>query len=62
MFGNRKVLAGLMIACVTTLYFLALVVLSPVYLFWPSRIRGLSYGQTVATRWILVRHAWRRLH
>ena len=46
----------------TRFYFLALVVLSPVYLFWPSRIRGLSYGQTVATRWILVRRAWRRLH
>ena len=61
MIWHRKALSGLMIGCFIAIYFVFLVLISPVYLFWPSRIRGLSYAKTVATRWILVRHAWRRL-
>ena len=53
--------AGLLLFLIIALYILALVVVSPFFLLWPSRYPDLTYIETVATRWKLVRHILRRV-
>ncbi len=40
-------------------YFVGLVIWSPLFLFWPRRYEDMSYCETVATRWVLVRYIWK---
>jgi hypothetical protein len=53
-----EVIRGLLLIVVFAAYILGLTLWSPLFLFWPRRYEGMSYLETVATRWVLVRHIW----
>ena len=54
----RRLLGAVLLFVFLGVYFVGLIVWSPLFLLWPSRYEGMSYGETVATRWVLVRHIW----
>ena len=51
--------AGLLVFL--ALYVLGLAVWSPLFLTWPRRYPSMTFGETVAARWVLVRHIWTHL-
>ena len=46
---------------VVVLYVIGLAIWSPLFLVWPRRYAGLTFPQTVAVRFLLVRHIWTTL-
>ncbi len=49
---------GSFVLLVVVLYVIGLAIWSPLFLVWPRRYAGLTFRQTVATRFMLVRLIW----
>ena len=51
-------LRGVLLLAIVALYVLGLAIWTPVFLVWPRRYPEMTYPDTVATRWVLIRHIW----
>jgi hypothetical protein len=54
-------LRGMLLFVIIGVYLLGLAIWTPLFLIWPRRYAGMTFRETVATRWVLVRHVWTRL-
>lgn len=52
---------GILLLLVVVLYLIGMAIWTPLFLVWPKRYAGMTAWQTVATRWVLVRHIWTNL-
>lgn len=58
---NSAFLRDTLLLFVVVLYVVGLVIWTPIFLVWPRCYADMSFGETVATRWVLVRHIWTNL-
>ena len=58
---NSAFLRDTLLLFVVVLYVVGLAIWTPLFLVWPRRYADMSFGETVATRWVLVRHIWTNL-
>ena len=40
------------------LYIVGLILWTPLYLCWPRRYDGMTFGESLRAKWVLVRYAW----
>ena len=52
---------GALLLAFVALYLFGLAIWTPLFLVWPRRYPDLTYSETVAVRWVLVRHIWSNL-
>lgn len=57
----RESSRGILLLLVVVLYLIGLMIWTPLFLGWPRRYAGMTVGETVATRCVLVRHIWSNL-
>ena len=54
-------LRGILLLLVVILYLIGLAIWTPLFLLWPQRYASMTFSETLATRWVLVRHIWANL-
>ena len=49
---------GIVLLTLVGVYLFGLAIWTPFFLLWPCRYPEMTFRETVATRWELVRHIW----